>query len=47
MLAKVVVPFMKAVPPDYKEVFDMIEKITEVYDEHAMEYTKTNVRFTW
>ena len=35
MLAKVVVPFMKAVPPDYKEVFDMIEKITEVYDEHA------------
>ncbi len=35
MLAKVVVPFMKAVPPDYREVFDLIERITEVYDEHA------------
>jgi sulfite reductase alpha subunit len=35
MLAKVLVPFMKAVPPDYKEVFDLIERITEVYDEHA------------
>ena len=35
MLAKVIVPFMKAVPPDYKEIFDMIEKITAVYDEHA------------
>ena len=35
MLAKVVVPFMKAEPPDYKEVFDFIEKFTEVYDEHA------------
>jgi sulfite reductase alpha subunit len=35
MLAKVIVPFMKAEPPDYKEVFDFLEKITEVYDEHA------------
>jgi sulfite reductase alpha subunit len=35
MLAKVVVPFMKAEPPDYKEVFDFIEKLMEVYDEHA------------
>ncbi len=35
MLAKVLVPFMKAVPPDYKEVFDLIERITAVYDEHA------------
>ncbi|MBM3891155.1 MAG: hypothetical protein FJ388_18745 [Verrucomicrobia bacterium] len=35
MLAKVLVPFIKAVPPDYKEVFDFIEKLTEVYDEHA------------
>lgn len=35
MLAKVIVPFVKAVPPDYKEVFDLIERITEVYDEHA------------
>jgi sulfite reductase alpha subunit len=35
MLAKVLVPFMKAEPPDYKEVFDFIEKLTEVYDENA------------
>ncbi len=35
MLAKVMVPFMKAEPPDYKEVFDFMEKLTEVYDEHA------------
>ena len=35
MLAKVLVPFIKAVPPDYKEVFDFIERLTEVYDEHA------------
>lgn len=35
MLAKVIVPFVKAEPPDYKEVFDILEKITEVYDENA------------
>lgn len=35
MLAKTLVPFMKAVPPDYKEVFDLIEQLTEVYDENA------------
>ena len=35
MLAKVLLPFIKAVPPDYKEVFDFIERLTEVYDEHA------------
>ncbi len=35
MLAKVLVPFLKAEPPDYKEVFDCLERITEVYDEHA------------
>jgi sulfite reductase alpha subunit len=35
MLGRVLVPFMKAVPPDYKEVFDLIERVTEVYDEHA------------
>ena len=35
MLAKVLVPFIKAEPPDYKEVFDFIERLTEVYDEHA------------
>ena len=35
MLAKVLVPFMKPEPPDYKEVFDFIERLTEVYDEHA------------
>ena len=26
MLAKVLVPFMKAEPPDYKEVFDFMEQ---------------------
>jgi dissimilatory sulfite reductase alpha subunit len=35
MLAKVLVPFMKAEPPDYKEVFDFIERLTEVYDANA------------
>ncbi len=35
MLAKVLVPFMKAEPPDYKEVFDFIEKLTEAYDANA------------
>lgn len=35
MLAKVVVPFVKAEPPDYKEVFDLLERFTEVYDENA------------
>ncbi len=35
MLAKVLVPFMKAEPPDYKEVFDFIEKVTEAYDANA------------
>ncbi len=35
MLGKVVMPFMKAQPPDYKEVFDLLERMTEVYDEHA------------
>ncbi len=35
MLAKVLVPFIKAEPPDYKEIFDFLEKLTEVYDEHA------------
>jgi sulfite reductase alpha subunit len=35
MLAKVLVPFMKAEPPDYKEVFDFMERVTEVYDANA------------
>jgi len=35
MLAKVLVPFMKAEPPDYKEVFDFLERLTEVYDANA------------
>ena len=35
MLAKVLVPFMKAGPPDYKQVFDFLERLTEVYDENA------------
>ncbi len=35
MLSKVLVPFMKAEPPDYKEVFDALERFTEVYDANA------------
>jgi len=35
MLAKVVVPFIKAEAPDYKAVFDILERLTEVYDENA------------
>lgn len=35
MLCRVLVPFVKANPPDYKEVFDILERITEVYDEHG------------
>lgn len=35
MLGKVLVPFMKADPPDYKEVFDFIERLTEAYDANA------------
>lgn len=35
MLAKVIVPFMKAEPPDYKEVLDFIERLTEAYDANA------------
>jgi sulfite reductase alpha subunit len=35
-LAKVLVPFIEANPPDYKEILDLIQRIVEVYDEHAM-----------
>jgi dissimilatory sulfite reductase alpha subunit len=35
MLSRVLVPFIKAEPPDYKEVFDCIERFTEVYDANA------------
>ena len=35
MLGKVIVPFMKCTAPDYKEVFDFIEKFTEIYDANA------------
>lgn len=35
MLSRVLVPFIKAEGPDYKEVFDCIEKFTEVYDANA------------
>ncbi len=33
-LARVMVPFMKVEPP-FTEIFDLIEKITEIYDENA------------
>lgn len=39
-LARVFVPFMKAEPP-FKEILDLIEQITEVYDENA----RTKERF--
>jgi dissimilatory sulfite reductase alpha subunit len=35
MLSRVLVPFIKAEGPDYKEIFDCIEKFTEVYDANA------------
>ena len=35
MLSRVLIPFMKAEPPDYKEVFDCLERLTEVYDANA------------
>lgn len=35
MLSRVVVPFIKAEAPDYKEVFDCLERLTEVYDANA------------
>lgn len=35
-LAKVLVPFIEAKPPEYKEILDLIYKIVDVYDEHAM-----------
>lgn len=35
-LAKVLVPFMEANPPDYTEILDLILKAVEVYDEHSM-----------
>ena len=30
-----IAPFVSAIPPDFKEVFDLCAKITDVYDEHA------------
>jgi sulfite reductase alpha subunit len=35
MLGKVVVPFMKAEAPDYKEVFEFLDRLVEVYDANA------------
>lgn len=35
ILAKVIVPFVKAEPPEYKEVLDWVIKIAEKYDEMA------------
>jgi sulfite reductase alpha subunit len=35
-LAKVLVPFIEANPPDYKEILDLIQKIVDVYDELSL-----------
>ncbi len=35
LMGKVLVPFIPANPPEYKEVFDLLERITEVYDANA------------
>ena len=32
--AKVLVPFMKSEPPDFKELLELIGKVVDVYDEH-------------
>ncbi len=34
-LARVLVPFVKAEPPEYKEILDLVARIVEVYDENA------------
>ncbi|MFQ5815226.1 MAG: hypothetical protein ACE5G7_01880 [Candidatus Hydrothermarchaeaceae archaeon] len=34
-LARVLVPFIKAEPPEYKEILDLVERIAEVFYEHA------------
>ncbi len=35
-LAKVLIPFVEANPPEYKEILDIIQKIVDVYDEHSL-----------
>jgi sulfite reductase alpha subunit len=34
-LARVVVPFMEAKPPEYRKLLDLVERIAEVFYEHA------------
>lgn len=34
-LARVLVPFIEAKPPEYKEILDLVARIVEVYDENA------------
>lgn len=35
MLPKVLVPFVKAAPPKYREIFDVIDKVVNYWDENA------------
>ncbi len=35
MLPKVLVPFVKATPPEYREIFDIIDKVIDYWDENA------------
>lgn len=35
LMGKVLVPFIPAQPPEYAELFDLIERVTEVYDANA------------
>lgn len=36
MLPKVLVPFVKPSPPHYREIFDVIDKVVDYWDENAM-----------
>ncbi len=36
MLPKVLVPFVKPSPPSYREIFDVIDKVVDYWDENAM-----------
>ncbi|MFQ5612348.1 MAG: hypothetical protein ACE5H9_09470 [Anaerolineae bacterium] len=35
LIGKVLVPFIPANPPEYKEVFDVVDRIADVFDENA------------
>ena len=34
-MGRVLVPFVPLTPPEYRELFDLLHRIDEVFDEHA------------